>query len=197
MEAKIDASLKLVLERRRESDGATFLVYSQPVSLVVAREFWQVLQGAVATTYGGGNPMIAPRFAAQAVRDAAAAIGNDRVEQSFIGEIKRLTMVIVPGETGWQQIPFSDAVRAGLLSEDEADEVENAIVFFTMAWRFHSTNDRKALVSSAVTLWRGRTTSLSAMELIASLPTSNATDASGATTETGPAKTPAGSSVPS
>ncbi|MCX7898480.1 MAG: hypothetical protein N2444_00055 [Methylocystis sp.] len=179
----IDASLKLVIERRRESDGATFHVFAEPVSRDTAREFWSVIQAAVSKLYlGGGNPVIAPRFAANAVREAAREAGvEDRVERFFLAEIRRRVMVAVPGDAGWDTMTFDEAAKSAM-TEDEAEEIESAIVFFTLAWRFHSTADRKAVISGAVSLWQGRIISSGFTEWIASLPTSTATDASGATT---------------
>jgi hypothetical protein len=195
----IDAALKLVIERAREADGATFYVYAQAISRNTAKEFWRVIQAAVGKLYfGGGNPTIAPRFAAEAIREAAKEMGlSERVEQHLIGEIKRLAIVVAPGAAGWENMPFEEALKRGVLSEDEADELESAIAFFTLAWRFHSTNERTGLISSAVTLWRARTTSSSFTEFLASFPTLKETGSSGETTAAAPVRDAAGLSVPS
>ena len=197
---KIDASLKLVIERRRESDGKPFYVYANAVSRNTAEQFWQVIQTAVGKLYfGGGNPTIAPKFAANAVRRAADELGvREDVDRFFLAEIRRLATVVTPGETGWESAMFDEAAKT--LSEDEVDEIESALCFFTLAWRFHSTNDRRAVISGAVTLWGARTTSSTFMEFVGSLPTLKETAASGETTPPEPPtlqKEPAALSVPS
>lgn len=192
---KIDASLRVTFERRRESDGAPFYVYAQSVSRNTAREFWQVVQRATNQLYiNSGSPQGALRFAAAAVREAGTFLGNERVEQFFIGEMRRLAMVVLPGG---ESLTFDEAVKNGALSEDEVDEMEAALCFFTLAWNFHSTENRALIIASALTLWNGRTTSSSFTEWTASLPISKETVNSGAKTEAAPEKAATGSSAPS
>lgn len=199
---QIDKSLRLVLERR--NDDGKYYVYSSTVSRNMAKEYWEAIKNAIGRLYAGSDPRMAPKFAADAVRAAARDLDMlDAVERFFIPEIRRLTTVIKMGAAGWEQIPFDEAVKTGLVDEDEADEIEGAIVFFTLAWRFHPTSDRAKVVMAAVLLWAGWTTSLAITDFINSLRTSPETVVSGETTPEAPPASPqavmdaSGSQVPS
>lgn len=177
---QLDPSLKLVLERRNES--GPYYVYSSSVARNTVKEYWEVIKNSIGRLYAGGDPRMAPKFAGDAVRATAKELGvADDVEKYFLAEIRRLTIVVKRGDKGWEQIPFDEAAKT-FLDEDEVDEIEGAIVFFTLAWRFHSTNDRAKVITAAVLLWAGRTISSSFTEWFASLPTLKETVASGETT---------------
>lgn len=201
---KIDRTLKLVLDRKREEDGAPYHVFASSLSRGALRAHWQVVQKAIGWLYseGGGGAATAPRFAAEAIRSAARALNVEKeVELNFLGEIRRLANVVMPAANGWETMTFEEAAQKHL-SEDEADEILNAIAYFTLALSFHSTEDRAAVVAGAALLWNGRTTSSPFTEFLASLPTSTQAENSGATTTAaspqGPGvRTLTGQSVPS
>lgn len=188
----LDKTLKLVVDRLHESDdfngvGSPYYVWASPLSLRVAKTYWHVFQNAAGMLYTSDlGAKSAPRYAAEAIRTAARQLGiGDEVEKNVIGEIQRLAMVVSPSGNGWSPVTFDSAVKDGVLSEDEADEVLNVLAFFTLALRFHSTNggQRTVLVNGALGMhWNGRTTSSQYTEWLASLPTSTQVESSGETT---------------
>ena len=131
--------------------------------------------------YSGGLGIIsAPRVAAWILRDAAKELGMwdgpEGAERGLAQEIRRLTSVIVLTEKGWEPIPLHEAIAKGSLDEDEGEDIEHAISFFTLAWRYHRKEDRKLVMDGASQLWGGHLESLTYMEFCNSLSTSTGTE---------------------
>jgi hypothetical protein len=94
-------------------------------------------------------------------------------------EIRRLSNVVALGPKGWAGVPLQVALDEGTIGEDERAEVENAIVFFTVASLVHRRADLPAILDGASKLWGAQTTLLNATEFAASLPTSTKDASSG------------------
>ncbi|MEZ7525216.1 hypothetical protein, partial [Burkholderia vietnamiensis] len=112
----------------------------------------------------------------------------DEATPALMDEIRRLTMVLVPGPGGWDLLPIESAVAAGKIDEEDQAETESAIVFFTCICALASKAERKKQASSTASLLKGSITSLSPMEFADSLPSS---------TKAAPSAQLAVSSVPS
>lgn len=96
--------------------------------------------------------------------------------KALLGEIKRLTTVIVPGEEGFNVVPVSVAIAEGHIDADDWRETESELVFFTCHYHMAKKKSRAKLAHATASLLKGWTTSLSATDYIASLPTSTASD---------------------
>lgn len=175
-------------------------VHSTPISQEAFARYYLVIGQTFAQIYSKGlNSSAGPRLALYLLRDAARDLGGDNeelraasladVENGLIAEIVRLSNWVSLTPNGWATIPLYEALSGKLLDDESRDEVLNTIVFFTVLWAMHRREVRVEILESAMSLWSGQLVSSNSTEFAASLPTSTATDASGA-------KTPV-SSVPS
>lgn len=202
---KVDRNCNLVMSLARE-EGGKIHVHAAPLSRVAFDEYAILFGKTFATIHAQGlGQNFGPRYAANILKNVAESLmpyadnkeqldRNKAVARQLydraMAEIHRLTNVIVPTDRGWDTMPFDDAVRRELLDEDDVSEVDNAIVFFTLAWRGYLKADRKEMTEGAAKLWGGSLTSSNVTEFVSSLPTSTA----GANSGVSPAP---GSSVPS
>jgi hypothetical protein len=181
---RISKELYLVVPVVAE-DGNTIYVHGTPISRAVFETNYLVLARTFTALYSQGlGELSGPRVAAMVLRDVAKDLGTwegqTGVEKGLMAEIKRLANVIVPGRADGA-VPLVDAISQGLLDEDDASEVENALVYFTVASRMHKKTDREALLRGAATLWHAQISSLRCTEYSASLQTSTVTESSGET----------------
>ena len=176
MNLRIDRKLNLVIPIDRD-DGARIYIHSTPISLAVFEAHYLVMAKTFAAIYNEGLGVTAgPRVAAMTMKKIAENLGvwagEGGVESSLVNEMKRLTNVLAPGANGWDTVPYSEAVKRGIIDEDEASEVENALAFFTVAYRLHRKTEREAILNGASRLWGGEISSLPFTEFRNSLPTS-------------------------
>lgn len=184
---KIDEQLHLTMTVDSD-DGSVIHVHAAPVSREVFQRYWRPMSRAYEEILDQKLVVTGPRIAANALRDAARELGildgPTGVDAGLMPEIRRLTNVLVAGtngHAGWQPIPYDDALRADLLTQDEADEIEGILVFFTLAWRQHRKADRRDWIIGVSAVWGALTSSLNLSAFANSLPTSIATGSIGAT----------------
>jgi len=172
---KIDRKLNLVIPIDRE-DGSRLYVHSSPISMAVFESYYLVMAKTFSSIYNEGLGVTAgPRIAALVLKRVADNMGvwegETGVRNGLVNEMRRLTNVITPSENGWQTIPFKEAIDRGLIDEDEVSEVENALTFFTVAYRLHRKVEREAILNGASRLWGGQIESQDSTEFMRSLPT--------------------------
>jgi hypothetical protein len=180
---RIDEQLAIVIPVDRE-DGSVVHVYATPISREVFQTYWLVLSKTFASMYEEGLALASgPRIAAMMLRHKAEEMrlwdGPAGVQLGLMREIRRLANVMVPPD--WQIYPMDDALARNLITEDDADEIDGVLVFFTLVWRLHLRKDRRVILDGAVSMWGASTSSLRLSAFIASLPTSTETDSTGAT----------------
>ncbi|HEY4153497.1 MAG TPA: hypothetical protein VGM38_09270 [Pseudolysinimonas sp.] len=203
---RIDESLNIVVPVDR-TDGTTVYVHAAPISREVFQRYWLPLSKAFALIYGEGLHLAGPRIAAMSLQKVSEDLrvwdGPMGVQRGLMPEIRRLANVVAPGAgsnghaTGWQMIPYDDALKAELIDQEDGDEIDGVLVFFTLAWRLNLRKERKGLIDGLVALWGAQTSSSSLSEYAASLPISTETANTGATapvasspqSSTGPAMT--------
>jgi hypothetical protein len=193
-EVAVNKQLNLVIEAEN-SAGDPVYFHSRPISREMFRANWQAIGVAFNKMFEGGmHPNFAPRIARFALDDAVRNLGlgsNDVIE-----EIRRNTLVIVPRSTGSRCLPL-DVARAHV-DEETIDQAENVITYFTLASAMHMASMLRLVRETVLPLWGSRTTSSSAMEFAASLPTSTQTDSTAGTiAPPTPPPRPRTSSVPS
>lgn len=158
-------------------------VYSQPLPHEVFKRYWLVFSKTFAMIYNEKLHMMAgPRIAALALRQHAQQMGvGDEVDLGVFSEMRRLSYLILPeAGKGWNHIMLEDAIGSKLISEEDYDEVENILAFFTVTWSMHRAGTREVIMAGAAKLWDAQITSSSCSEFIASLPKLTATVNSGA-----------------
>lgn len=179
---KIDRQLNLVIPVERET--GTLYVHSMPIGREVFERYFLVISKTFASIYSEGlNVMAGPRVAALMLRQTAETmgvwLGEDGVEAGLMAEIRRLSNVLTLGDNGWQMQPLQVALDRQVLDAEEVSEVENAIVFFTVASLMHHRSEREGVVTGAAKMWNAQISSQSIMELKASLQTLTETDNTG------------------
>ncbi len=136
---KIDRRLNIVLELEL-SNGRPAHVHSTPVSAQVCEAHFMFISVAMTRLYSklGPNPAACSRVCYYMMKDMIAKEPEYRgVDESFLQEVWRLTMVAVPGERGWQTVPFYECLAGKYLSPEDVKEVQNYICFFTAASWLH------------------------------------------------------------
>ncbi|MEJ0017536.1 MAG: hypothetical protein WDN25_13415 [Acetobacteraceae bacterium] len=181
---KISETLNLVVPID-QPDGTTIYVHSTPLSREVFETYYLVIAKTFSAIYGEGLSDIAgPRIAAMLLRDVAVRSGlwegPNGAERGLMAEIRRLSNVVMPGPNGWQTIPYQDAVDRKMIDSQDVGEVENALVFFTVASAMHRRPTLAEMLPGAVKLWGAQTSSSSCMAFAGSLSTSSGTASSGA-----------------
>lgn len=193
----INADLKLVLPLRVDDKGdAALYAYHTPISREVYDANFRLLGDTKTAIMGDSarHAFMAKADACLYLRDAGRALAlargaeGDAGATALLADIRRLTTILAPGAQGWDMLPVEVALQRGVIDADDWADAEAEAVFFTVWAAGVGRKDRAAQMTLGAQLIGGLTTSLPAMEWVASLPTST----SGVATTPKPA-----SSVPS
>lgn len=184
MKNKIDRRLNLVIPLLDAKKQIRAYAHHSAVSSEVFRKYWKVAGQTMNALYTEGIGLFAPRYAALMLREVAEKHdiwnGPEGVERGFVAELRRLTNVLVIGLKGWEMLPLHDALNMGSIDQDESDEIEGAIVFFTCGSHSH-LKAQADQVSGALSLWNAQIESLNCTDFLSSLPISITTASTGVT----------------
>jgi len=175
----INRKLNLVLTV--ETEKGTVHIHATPISREIFEDNFLVISRAFTAVYTNSlGPVTGPRVAALLLKQEAKTMNVwERTQQSLMAEIYRLTTVISPTEGGWEEIPFDIARKRGILSADDAAEVENSLVYFICASAIHLKAEMTVAMEGLSTLWGAQTTSLNVTEYMRSLPISTPEETTG------------------
>lgn len=176
MALKIDRKLNLVLPVDRTA-GGTIYVYSIPISAETFEAYASVIALAWSRLTGGGYTLASGMRIAKIILKKAAVEqgvweGPDGVENGLIVEMHRLTSVLAPVDRGWSTLQLDDAIKMGVIEAEDVEEVQNVLVFFTLAYSMVRKTHRQAMLESALNVWDARVVSSSITEFVGGLPTS-------------------------
>lgn len=191
---RIDRHLNLIIPVMEDDDKKkTPIAWAHHTALPtnVFRQHWKIIGQTMQALMGGGVGLYAPRYAAYQLKDLAESQGiweNRTVrEDTVIGvksglynELIRRTNIALPQDKGWEQMMFSDVKSRKLLTEDQIDELEGAIVFFTVGSRSHLKSQENNVLGGLI-LWNAEPTSLTFTEFMHSLQTSKSSETTGET----------------
>ena len=171
---KIDKRLNLVTDVVTE-EGTVF-VHSAPISREVFEKYFLVISKTFSAIIGEGLSFISgPRVAALMLKKIATDLGEwegrDGVNNGLMAEIRRLSNVVMPSETGWRTYPLQDVIDKEMLDESDISEVEGIIAFFICASAMSRKNELKAVLERMV-LWGSSITLLNSTAFAGSLPIS-------------------------
>ena len=183
---KLDSNLNLVVPIRTNDNGETLIFgYHTPISRQVFEANYRIL-AAVKAELASKNIQYqmatGPIIAGLVLIDEAKknAISDGDVDKNgcavidgaiaLLADIKRLTMVLLPTETGWVSRPVDSAIATGQIDEDEWSEVESALVFFTCHCALVKRAQRAAMFKATSAVLQGVSTSLTLTEFSDSLP---------------------------
>jgi hypothetical protein len=183
---KIDRSLHLVIPIERATGGQIF-AHSTPISsdVFAIGNNWDAISMVYAKIMERGPGYIlasGPRIASLMLRkfavDAGIWDGPEGIERTLVAEVRRLTNILVPGERGWEMMPFDDARNRKLIDVEDATDIEAAVIFFTVFSRM-LPRGQKELIEGAVTMFGARVESLNCTDYMRSLPTLTGAASSG------------------
>ena len=182
---QIDRNLNLLIPVERDDGKGMAYVHVTPLSVEVFESYFMTLSKAFATLWNEGvQTLVGPRVAALVLRkiaeDEGTWSGDRGVESGVVNEMRRLMNVaVVDGERGWVSLPYSTAVKRGLLSSEEASEVEGIATFFTLVSLVPPRNQRRLFLAGFQLLWGLQTTCSTCTEYANSLKTPTTDDATG------------------
>lgn len=170
----IDKRLNIVMEVERE-DKSICYVHSTPISRQLWKTHYTFITMAITSLYADGFP---PSTCARIIYQRMLELADEHKERfgdirkTLFAEIWRLTNVIVPTDRGFETVPFYDAMRnTDILSQDDVEEAQNFICFFTAASWVHglSRQEREAFQTLLTKGFGVQTTSLPATEYMNSI----------------------------
>jgi hypothetical protein len=190
MTPTISRKLNIVLNPFETKDGLAY-VHSIPVGRQTFEMCFRPMARAMSAIVSEGiGPITGPSIAALLLQQEANIIGEgDAISKTLMPEIKRLTNVMIAGKD--QVIPYGVVEQRNILDEDQRSEIENLLVFFTLAsWiRLPEGLSRGLGIEGLRELWKAQTTSLELMGFMSSLKTSTTPASSGEKTLTPPSAT--------
>lgn len=150
----INKRLNLVLSVER-LDKSVVHVHSVPISREIYESHYTFITMVMSSMYSDDfSPATCSRIAYLRMRELGSKEENKArfgdIDKTLLAEIWRLTNVLVPGERGWETVPFYEvmerAQNQGPLDLDDVREVQNYICFFTAAsWGHTSRGEREAM----------------------------------------------------
>lgn len=176
--------------------------FHSPISREVFEQNYRVLSATKSALASRGSHYLmssGPRIAALTLRDEgrkdAAARGSfdetgnvrDDETPALFAELRRLTMVLCPGQHGWDMLPIDTAISAEKIDSEDWEEALSEIVFFTCHLAMARKADRETTARAVASMLGASITSLAPTAFIASLPNSTPAE---------PTR-PAASSIPS
>lgn len=184
---KLNKKLNLVIPIERD-DGSTIYVHSMPVERATFEMYFRVMAKAFASIQSlGAAVMSGPKIAEIALRQTAIDAGTweDRngvigVQNGLMGEIRRLTNIILPTANGWQTLPITDAIDAELIDKEDIEEAEGAIVFFILSSAMVPRNVLPGILTATTEWWGSQVTSSNVSGFARSLKQSKPIENSGA-----------------
>ena len=108
-----------------------------------------------------------------AERESVDAQGKpiDERTPALLAEIKRLTTILAPGPSGYEQLPVDTAIAQGKIDAEDWSELEAALCFFTCHVMPAKKSNRASIAEATASVLNGSITSSAPMEFTASLPT--------------------------
>jgi hypothetical protein len=154
-------------------------VHAEPISSQTFDRFYLVFAKTQAAIYSEGlGTMAGPRVAAKLLRTVSESLGSAQdVSDVLLADMRRLTTLVEPGQPAMM---IEDALRAKKISQEDFEEVENAVTFFTVVLLMLPKPDRRKELEMFSKLWGAATSSLNSTEYVASLSTSTAPANTGA-----------------
>lgn len=180
-----------------DTEAGTVYVHSTPISREVFERNFLLVSKTFARLYNEQlGATAAPRVAKMMCRQVAIEMNGTEPDgtpldagpgtnsfNSLMMEIRRLSNVVAQGSSGWETYPLQEAVDRKSMSESDLSEVENVLVFFTLASAMHRKSVLRDILDGAAKLWDAQITSSNSTDFAASLRTSTAAATSGKTAE--------------
>jgi len=158
--------------------------YHVPISQEVFRANYRILAATKDALFREGVQYageVGLPIADLALLDAASTDAKKRETEdmgpAFIAELRR-TLVLAPGEKGFEYLTADAALQRKIISADEWHDAECVLIFFTCVSTVSLRTKRGPMIEALVSVLKGSMTSLTPMEFLASLRPSTQEEAS-------------------
>jgi hypothetical protein len=167
--------------------GDGLMAYHTPISRAVYEQNYGVINATKAALSRkgihyqmGSGPRIANLVLKdEGLKDAAERDSLDGQGKPFddrtpalLAEIKRLTMILVPGTSGYESLPVDIAIAQGKMDEEDWSELEAGLTFFTCHVMPAKKSNRAGIASATASVLSGSIALSPVTAFIATLPTS-------------------------
>jgi hypothetical protein len=182
MSIAISSDLKLTFPIKWNDAGEpTVYAYHTPISRQVFEMNYRLIGGTLAMLQSksvGTNVVDVATLALKDIgrRDArewglpeGLSVEDGGMAVPLLAELKRLTSIIAPTPEGYRSIPVDKAIQGNLISAEDWEEAESALVFFCAGFSTKRRNLATVAADLASPLG-GSITSLLPSDWIASLP---------------------------
>ena len=170
---KIDRKTMALVVPVDQEGGKTLYVHIRPLAREVFEQNYKLIGQTINLLYAEGLGIGAPRLAALALKDLAIKQKIwPEVEAGLVAEMHRGASVLAVGESGrYETFMWDDAVVRGVISADDALEVDGAITFFTVACCMHTRKELTDILATLSGMWGAQESSLTPTEFANSLRT--------------------------
>ena len=129
--------------------------FSAPLPEAVFKANYRILSRANEEIFGRGMKsalLTGPRTAAFAIAEAGKSIAEEDGKEgdtgaaAFLAEMKRLTTILTPTDSGFDMLPVEQAVQSGKITADDWSDVLGAICFFMLGSQFETRRARAGLL---------------------------------------------------
>lgn len=129
--------------------------FSAPLPESVFKANYRILSRANEEIFGRGMKaalLTGPRTAAFAIAEAGKSIAEEDGKEgdtgaaAFLAEMKRLTTILTPTDSGFDMLPVEQAVQSGKITADDWSDVLGAICFFMLGSQFETRRARAGLL---------------------------------------------------
>lgn len=156
----IDDRLNLVFPL--ESSAGDIYVYSIPIDYMVYKANYKLLSKTFNRLIADKIDFrVAPGVALFSLLEVAEESDDtEKVQSGLLSEIRRLTSVSLVVEGARQVVGLQDCIGKSLLSAELIDEIENQLVFFTLALYVPQRADRATWLNGQCFYWKSLNTAL-------------------------------------
>lgn len=179
---RVNQTLNFVVTVFRD-DGPNLYVHQMPLPRAVFETYALVMAQAFSTIQSKGIGIVsAPRVAVAVLKDAAtkagcwetdAETGAPGVKDGLLTEMRRLSSAcIFTPDNGWRTLPLVEAIKGGLVTPEEVDEVDQLMAFFIVASAMYRRHEIKGVLAFVAKMWDAQLTYSTPTEFSNSLPTS-------------------------
>lgn len=183
---KIDEKFRIVLPIKYSEDGSPSLrVYHTPIRREVFEANYRIISATFSALMSPAARAGAMRIATLRLRDEGERDARERGfdpqsdggASALLGEIKRLSLVLVPEGEKWEMVPVDVAIEKGFIDDDDWRDAESALVFFTCLFNMVTKHEKARMVEAAASMMNASITSLAPLEFAdsctASIPIPN------------------------
>jgi hypothetical protein len=182
---QLNSELNLVFPIRFADDGTPLMyAYNTPISTEVFQANYRILAAVNAEIWKKGInnaaafATVANLMLLDVAKVDALQWGTEDMGKAFLAEIQRLSYILAPGANGFEMLPINVAIERKVIDQEDWNEAESAIIFFTSGWSMLPRAVRLPFAKRMTLHIGGSITPLPPLEWVKSLPRSTPDESS-------------------